>query len=1108
MPPHNSITKDKLRGKLIFSLFLRNQLKELLGKRHWKLYVSIELLFISIAFLVYRNDILGFFYKGALEVAFWKDNISQFPMNYLQVWALPAYFFRLTIFQFYDLQKLVDFFIFLNSSFLLSVQFIKIINEKTGNNYYSDYFFLPALIGTAILSFNPVFIDLFYKFGVANLAIMNFTIYFFMQSNRSRSRANWILLLLLSSFIFLLSYNSYPLILIFTFSLIILVCMPFAIYTKNKAKFTLSLIILISLIFTLNPSIISIFHVVSLGGNAAQEPLFHVVNLIYYTMNTNNAIISFSGMNTFNVHSFLFYNEVLSLILIVLIFTLFLASAKYRKLKLTKYLISSLVIVEIFNFYAFNGFTVSNYLIYIIVSNHLVTYNHLGIFLTAMDSDRLVLIVYWYLVATLLTLASFSLLKELPNRRKLTTKRRADEKDKFLTRTVHYRVGHQKLIIQIFIVIIVLIFASLQISNYSNNFVDGSLNSEAYHYVSNTADLKYNSYLFFQNINFQSNYVYPITNNPVGSDYGFFQNMNNAFNSPNFKYLYSTFPANTYIYNTSSSPIVSGTQLLNSYTGYINNYNSSNIITGIPAFVIGSQQSYDTYTFENSTNYVNGTGEYITNLSHNSISYHQLSQRELNGINKGYILSLSIHANLDNGHTGSYLVGLAGNSTDLYGYGTNNPFYGVATSMVGNTTYLTAQNTNSSTWHQLQTLPVGKKDTNFTFNIYILQDNTSYQLYYDINNNWYTAPLINNESALRYLTFQAYNINPSNISLNVNISDYQLNNIPRFIPIFYDSYFNNLTSFLQALQNSQRVVFLPHYNLEDLVQSYLVWSGNSTTVEPAAYAINFPNNGWFQVFNSNPPQGSYFGEGIPTSILPIQSGYGDYQGYAESITGNSTILIPTAIKTNEFVSVNLLFSPDGGMIRFHLGSQLININTYSNSSFYKWISFRSINNAANLTIENLNGIQSINVINVYNKSDYLNAMTVINNNLPGKQEINGLLKAENTNYKIYGNYDIASTVNEFAINSPIPEKLITILPADVNYARVVKSNDLNPFIVPAWGNFFGIIFNVGTNENHTIKVLANSSRLDGYFLYTPPFIGLIVALGRISYNRKKKTPAN
>ena len=253
MPPHNSITKDKLRGKLIFSLFLRNQLKELLGKRHWKLYVSIELLFISIAFLVYRNDILGFFYKGALEVAFWKDNISQFPMNYLQVWALPAYFFRLTIFQFYDLQKLVDFFIFLNSSFLLSVQFIKIINEKTGNNYYSDYFFLPALIGTAILSFNPVFIDLFYKFGVANLAIMNFTIYFFMQSNRSRSRANWILLLLLSSFIFLLSYNSYPLILIFTFSLIILVCMPFAIYTKNKAKFTLSLIILISLIFTLNP---------------------------------------------------------------------------------------------------------------------------------------------------------------------------------------------------------------------------------------------------------------------------------------------------------------------------------------------------------------------------------------------------------------------------------------------------------------------------------------------------------------------------------------------------------------------------------------------------------------------------------------------------------------------------------------------------------------------------------------------------------------------------------------------------------------------------------------------------------------------------------------
>ena len=112
------------------------------------------------------------------------------------------------------------------------------------------------------------------------------------------------------------------------------------------------------------------------------------------------------------------------------------------------------------------------------------------------------------------------------------------------------------------------------------------------------------------------------------------------------------------------------------------------------------------------------------------------------------------------------------------------------------------------------------------------------------------------------------------------------------------------------------------------------------------------------------------------------------------------------------------------------------------------------------------------------------------------------------NSAIQGNYDIASTVNEFAINSPIPEKLITILPADVNYARVVKSNDLNPFIVPAWGNFFGIIFNVGTNENHTIKVLANSSRLDGYFLYTPPFIGLIVALGRISYNRKKKTPAN
>lgn len=1076
-------------------------------RRPWEVYIGVELLFTIIVVAVYRTDILGVFIKAPLEISFSKDNFTVFPMNYLQIWAVIPFLLRLTVFQFYDLQKFVDFFLFLNSSFFLSLQFIRLVSYRLKGTHPYDYLWLPALFGTAIISFNPVFVDLFYKFGVASLAIMNFSLYFLMQSIRTIDRINWFLYIVFASFIFLLAYNAYPLILIFTVSLIFLLVMPFAFFTGKKGKFTLSFFVFILLIGLFDPSIISILHVISIGGAQSQEPLFHVVNLVYYTMNTNNVMISLSGMDTFNVPTNLFYNEVLSLILISVVFALFFFSTEFRKLKIVRYLISIYVVVELLNFYAFNNFTFANYLIYYIVSAHLVTYNHLGIFLTAMDSDRLILIDFWYLLASLLALTSYSLLKGNPSVGRERRQNKPDTRIKLMGRVTTPSGRNKRLAIQIIFALIILIFASLQFSGYSNNFVNGTVKSTAYQYVSNSANLNYNSFLFFQNINFQSNYIYPITNAPVSTNYGFYQNVNNIFNSPDFSYFYHTFPANTYIYNVSTNSVVNGTKFLNSYTGYIQNYNSTNLITGTPVFVIGSQQAYENFIIKNSTAYINGTGTDITNLSDRPISYLPISQRDLESINKGDLLSVSISAKINSSQRGGYLIGLAGNSSVPFDYGISNPFYGVGTRLAGNTTYLNIQYTNSSVWHVLSTIPIGKKATNFTFNIYISKTKGTYQIYEDILNNWFTAPLGNSQSAFRYLTFQAHGAPLSNISLNVNLSNLKKNNLPNFIPIFYDSYFNNLTSFFHAMDSSPYVLFVPNYGFGDLVQSYLVWSNSSISVNPSAYAVDFPNKGWYQVFNTNSPQGAYYSEGIPESILPIQSGYGDYRGYADSIVRNSTLTVPAKILNNESLSVNVLFSPLGGTLSFLIGSQTININTYSNSSFYKWISFKSNENAKDLTIENVNGVQSINAINIYDDNEYIKALAVLNDSLNGKLGIGDQIKINAMTYKIYGNYSIGSNKNKFGLYSQTAGKLITVLPSDVNYAVIVKTSGATTFIEPVWGNFMGILYNLSIKGAHSIIISTDSSSNQGYFLYSPPFIGLMVVLGRYIYsNRPRRTP--
>ena len=222
--------------------------------------------------------------------------------------------------------------------------------------------------------------------------------------------------------------------------------------------------------------------------------------------------------------------------------------------------------------------------------------------------------------------------------------------------------------------------------------------------------------------------------------------------------------------------------------------------------------------------------------------------------------------------------------------------------------------TNSNRWISDAAFLERSNDLNLTFKMEEAKISNNYYVFIGIFGKWFSFSA-ENMFPQQYLTLQEYACRTSNISVSAHVTDYRIENPSSpLLPIFYDSPFQSTSSLTNSIKNSGVVIFGNNYNTRDLVFSYLSLNASSSPVLPSAYAIDYPQKGWYQVFSSNDPQGAYYDENIYPDELPTETGYGPGIGFAESVLNNSSMVIPLSKKLNsqDIIGMNILFSPMGG----------------------------------------------------------------------------------------------------------------------------------------------------------------------------------------------------
>ena len=580
-------------------------------------------------------------------------------------------------------------------------------------------------------------------------------------------------------------------------------------------------------------------------------------------------------------------------------------------------------------------------------------------------------------------------------------------------------------------------------------------------------------------------------------------NLVNAQNSPIFSTIYGSYPANIYlhyskIYNSNAVSV----NFSNDNLYLSRNFNTNNVILGEPVIYTGSQDSYDNFLLDRLSSTINGSTRFFIGPSKQLISYSNISNYFSSNLCYNELLKFNLTFELTSWQgDGNFLIGVAANSSDPFGYGVNNTFYGLGGISYNNKTGIVQiglNYINSTQWQQETPacIPVGKIDSAINIQMYLGKSGINYYFFWDVLNKWYISPPFKDGNSLKYVTFHNYLNNNNDFNYSLITSEVVLNENINIIPIFSDSFFGNYTNFINAIKNTDYILncCLNPTQL-NLVESALVWNSSSQVLEPSAYAIDDPNEGWFQVFNNQAPQGTYYGEGINPELLPIQSGYGDYRGYAETIIQNSSINIPFENNQAGILSINLLYSPIGSILDIIVGNHIFKVNTYSTTVGYRWIRFNITNPEKSIRLVNENGIQSINLIDFTNNTLFSNVCNEIKGLLLGKHinEIptKGYYSVANNSSKFYPYLN----TNYISISSNDSNALIMILPENVNFNLEAKAS--NQFaqaqIVPAWGNYLGILVDHALSKNLKVEITSpKSNLLLPLSFYSMPILAIII----------------
>ncbi|MEM3858899.1 MAG: hypothetical protein QW478_05780 [Candidatus Micrarchaeaceae archaeon] len=1044
--------------------------------------------------------------NSPIEIAYYKTYSFGIPSNYYSMWGYLDSFFGLNDFSAIFLQRIISMLLLLNSSFLLTGIFFRVNSEST---IPSSYFLTLQVVISLLLSFNPLLTFIYPYFGFSYIAFMNFAIYLSLCALISKNRfvdMKVIIPILGAGFFLTLAIIVYPLILVFYVTILLSIGLPVALYIKKKMRFALITLFTLVIYSLSAPSIYSLFEAVAAGETFSYNGIAHVFNLVYYIPyitlpQVSNILYSLTGLNSIAFPNSLYLMAILIIVLLLIIVMLFLFSN--NKIFIS-FLLLAFSIILLLNL-DFSGHSiVENFVIYSI-TRHILTFNHYGSLMTVFDGNREMLFLFWYVFSAIIATSVSSF--------KFNTKI-AGKSKKILTETIKFSP------IPVIVVLLILLIPIGSSSIPSIQQTPSFNYTESFPY--------YNQFLFTQNTtNFGNAWVFPpaYVTEPLGNDYPLLIETLQAQSSPFFKQIDGDLPPSTTLVNPSdptlygiSSPKIGEYKL-------IRNFNESNVIAGYPVFVIGSFGTFNNLVQETASEIIpNSTRTLSMQPVLGGMNNSPMPNYYLDSLNSSTFMSISFQMKMNGSqvyaNNGGFMVGIDSNSSTS-GYGTGNSFVGLGISYDNGaySYFLSAysgfpQNftgwnidvefTNSDRWESLAFLTYEGRNLALNFSIIETRVGSMYFIYVNIDDKWY---YINSYNTFQQeaLTFQEYRQRTKNISLNVSYSLIKVGGSIPLLPIMYDTPFGDGKSFLSSLNTSSYVVFGKNYDIQDLIFSYLAYNSNASITIPSAYAINYPQKGWFQVFPSNDPQGAYYAESINPSILPIQVGYGPSVGYAESILDNSSFQVPLkrTVSSGDTVAMNILYSPMGGILKLNFGNSSYRIDTFSNTSYFKWVYFNSTCKFSAMSVENVRGIQSINLILSFPSVDFSKSAAVIGRSLEGKN----IIREDGKTLKL-SEGNIPSPSGQFDYNQM--ENKISVGNASSNFALLLPYLEPSSYSVtaegaqvslePFWGSIVGVFVHCENSRTIHIKMTAGSF-YSGIQVYLSPFaISLIVLIERL---RKK-----
>ena len=632
----------------------------------------INILILEIPFIYYSPKLMAASSIGSAAFITSSFGASYFPGSFMQFWMVLMEHVGLSLYYNYLSLDIVSLYLSILGSYVFLTNVVGLVHSRNeadvGGQNRQFYFSIVLVILSLLMSANPFFANAF-GLGVGSIPFLMLSLASVSEALRFKfSDWRFLSLVFLTGFFLILSYEY---ILLPVYFVIIFIAILVPVSYKAVPMLRVFVALFLSFILFFVGSGISGFITASLSGSlGGLFPFFRPLNLEheYALLSVSGLLKAVSGLS-FNVgfwQSTLILLERFTILLLILLALIITVTYIFQggKKPLIFYLLFFVTIILSLPYK--NDIPLIGYVPIFLISHHIVTYNHLGEALSVFDANRLLLFLYWIILPSTFAVgvSTFSFLSQRDMAGSVGSIKNLVKRYKM--------VLNATTAIFSILVILVVIFSSM---NGPYSYLNFDKSSPTYAYASGEND-SYNRMLLYQNQNlFYPGNIYPSYMQMQADipDKPMYVNFLNMESSPLVIPTLNSLPPASFIFQNNTERFIHGTRLTDNFNE-ISNANE-NVTAGYPAFVLGTQYTFDQYIFNNYFTRTNETSfkSYNDTYNYGEFVYYSIPNEIFSYLNTpgGMIqinTDIKITSPIQNG-TG-YTFGIS-NASQYYSLGVN-----------------------------------------------------------------------------------------------------------------------------------------------------------------------------------------------------------------------------------------------------------------------------------------------------------------------------------------------------------------------------------------------------------------------------------------------------